>query len=54
MAKQSQLERAIAQLDSEIAVLQAARQRLLIQQVSEKAKKPKAKPRAVVAEARPA
>ncbi len=44
MAKQSQIDKAIAQLESEIAVLQLAVQKLKQQQGS---KKP-AKPRAVV------
>lgn len=50
MAKQTQLEKAIASIDADIAILEAAKQRLVDQQASEKAKKPKAKPRAVVVE----
>jgi hypothetical protein len=49
MAKQTQLEKAIASLDGEIAILEAAKQRLVTQQLSEKAKKPKPKPRAIAA-----
>jgi hypothetical protein len=45
--RMTQLDKAIASLDGEIAILEAAKQRLVNQQLSEKAKKPKAKPRSI-------
>ena len=45
MPKQTQCERAIAQLDSEIAVLQAAKARLVQQQAKAPARKPRVMPR---------
>lgn len=54
MAKQSQLEKAIAQLDSEIAVLVAAKDRLVKQQTAENVKARKPRVVARVVEDRPA
>ena len=42
MAKKSQVERAIEQLDSEIAVLQLAKAKLMQQQTKVTARKPRA------------
>lgn len=43
MAKPTKIEKAIAQIDSEIEVLQAVRKRLLDQQASEKQRAPRKK-----------